>query len=141
MRIIGCSWKYKIKRDGSGAIVKYKACLVASGDMQDLDYASVFAPTVRYTALCVLLALACYHDLEIVQMDIITAFLDANVTSGVYMEQSEGYHKPFSNYIRLVYKFDKALYVIREAPRAWNALFTSWLCSFGFTQSLVDPTV
>jgi hypothetical protein len=34
-----------------------------------------------------------------------------------------------------------ALYGIREAPRAWNILFTSWLVSFGFTQSLVDHAV
>jgi len=40
-----------------------------------------------------------------------------------------------------VCKLDKALYGIREAPRAWNALFTSWLVSFGFSQSSVDPAI
>jgi hypothetical protein len=100
MRVIGCSWKYKIKRDGTGAIVKYKARLVARGDMQDLDYASVFAPTVRYTTLRALLALACHHDLEIEQMDVITAFLNADVISDVYMEQPEGYHRSALHYRR-----------------------------------------
>ena len=141
MRVIGCSWKYKIKRDSSGAVIKYKARLVARGDMQDLDYASVFAPTVRYTTLRVLLALACYHDLEIEQMDVVTAFLNADVVSDVYMEQPEGYHKPSSSGTRLVCKLAKALYGIREAPRAWNALFSSWLVSYGFSQSVVDPAV
>ena len=51
MRVIGCSWKYKVKRDSTGSILKYKARLVVRGDMQDLDYTSVFAPTVRYTTL------------------------------------------------------------------------------------------
>jgi hypothetical protein len=35
----------------------------------------------------------------------------------------------------------KALYGIREAPKAWHDLFTSWLIEFGFEQSLVDPCV
>ena len=80
MRFVGCSWKYKIKRDSSGAIVKYKARFVARGDMQDFDYSSVFAPIVRYTTLRVLLALACFHDLEIEQMDVVTDFLNVDVT-------------------------------------------------------------
>jgi len=28
-----------------------------------------------------------------------------------------------------------------KAPKAWNALLTSWLISYGFTHSLVDPGV
>jgi histone deacetylase 1/2 len=118
MRVIGCSWKFKIKRDNNGAIIKYKARLVARGDMQSVDYSSVFAPTVRYTTLRVLLALACHHDLEIEQMDVVSAFLHADVVSDIYIEQSEGYHVPSSIGTRLVCKLDKAFYGIREAPRA-----------------------
>jgi len=65
MRVIGCSWKFKLKRNKSGAITKYKARLVACGDMQYLDFVSVFAPTMRYITLRVLLALACHFGLEI----------------------------------------------------------------------------
>ena len=59
---------------------------MARGDMQEPDWNSVFAPTVRYTTLRVLLALACHEDLEIEQMDVIYAFLNADVESNVYME-------------------------------------------------------
>ena len=51
-------------------------------------------------------------------MDVVTAFLNANVTTGIYMEQLEGYHVPSSSGTRLVCKLDKALYGIREAPRS-----------------------
>ncbi len=118
MRIIGCFWKYKIKPDSMGAIVKYKAQLVARGDMQHVDYASVFAPTVRYTTLRDLLALACHHDLEIEQIDVVSAFLHTNVVYDIYIKQPDGYHVPYSIGIRLVCKLDKALYGVREAPRA-----------------------
>ncbi len=113
MRIIGCSWKFKLKRDSSGAITEYKARLVARCDMQHLDFASVFAPTVRCTTLRVLLALACHYDLEIEQMDVVSAFLHAGVVSDIYMEQPEGYHTLSASGTRLVCKLDKALYGIR----------------------------
>ncbi len=93
--------------------------------MQHVDYASLFAPTVRYTTLRVPLALACHHDLEIEQMDVVSAFSHADVVSDIYMEQPEGYHVPSSIGIRLVCKLDKTLYGIREAPRASNSLFSS----------------
>ena len=51
-------------------------------------------------------------------MDVVTIFLNADVTSDIYMEQPEGYHVPSSFGTRLVCKLDKALYGIREAPRA-----------------------
>jgi hypothetical protein len=41
---------------------------------------------LRYTTLRVLLSLACHEDLEIEQMVVITAFLNADVESNVYME-------------------------------------------------------
>ncbi len=133
MRVIGCSWKYKIKRDSMEAIVKYKARLVARGDMQQVNYAHVFAPTVRYITLRVLLALACHHDLKIEQMDVVCAFLHADVLADIYMEQPEGRHAFSSTGIRLVCKLDNALYDIREGPRDWNSLFSSWFISFGFS--------
>jgi hypothetical protein len=54
------------------------------------------------------------------------------------MEQTQGFvvHSPGGDH--LVCHLRKALYGIREDPRAWNALLTSWLISCGFKQSLVD---
>ena len=112
MRTIGCSWKFRIKRDSSRAITKYKTRLVARGDMQHLDFAFAFAPTVRYTTLLVLLALACHYDLEIEQMHGVSAFLHADVVSDIYMEQSEGYYTPSTISTRLVCNLDKAFYGI-----------------------------
>jgi len=140
MRVIGCSCKYKIKLDDNlGTIIKYKARLVTHGIMQDLDSSSFFALAVRYTTLRGFLALlACHHDLEIGQMDVMSAFLNADVVSDIYTKQSEGYYTPSSIDTRLVCKFNKALYGIREAHRACNALFSGSLISYGFSQSVVD---
>ena len=120
--------------------MKYKARLVARGDMQEMDWNSVFAPTLRYTSLRVILALAAYHDYEIEQMDVITAFLNADVVSEVYMEQPQGY-KTTKDGGELVCKLKKALYEIREAPQAWNSLLSEWLINVNFKQSKVDPAI
>ena len=74
-------WRFKVKRDADGSIIKYKARLCARGDQQTsgIDYSETFAPTVRYTTLRVLLALACYHDLEVEQFDVVSVFLNDDV--------------------------------------------------------------
>ena len=79
--------------------------------------------------------------LKIEQIHVVSAFLHADVVSDTYMEQPEGYYTPSAHGTRLVSKLHKALYGIREAPRAWNALLSSWLVSFGFSQSSVDPAI
>ena len=62
------------------------------------------------------LALACRHNLEIEQMDVVTPFLNADVVSQVFMDQPEGYKVLSNDGARLVYHLRKTLYVIREAP-------------------------
>ncbi len=86
MHVIGSSWKFKLKLDKTGFVIKLKARLVARGDMQAMDWNSVVAPIVRYTTLRAILALDAHHDYEIEQMDVVTAFLNAYVVSEVYME-------------------------------------------------------
>jgi hypothetical protein len=87
------------------------------------------------------MALANYNDSEIEQTNVVAAFLNAEVESNIYMEEPQGFGTTVADETRLFYHSKKALYGIREAPKAWNALLTSWLISYGFTQSLVDPGV
>ncbi len=77
----------------------------------------MFSPTVKYTSLRVLLAIACNQDLEVEQMNVITTFLNADVETNVYMRQPEG-HEVTSENGELVCHLRKALYGIREVPRA-----------------------
>ena len=86
-RAIGSVWVYKVKRGANGEIVKFKARICARGDQQisDVDFSEIFAPTVRYTTLRVLLALAAYYSLEVLQFDVCTAFLNAEVNEPIYI--------------------------------------------------------
>ncbi len=81
-----------------------------------MDWHSVFAPTLRYTSLRVILALVAYHDYEIEQMSVVTAFLNADVVSNIYMDQPQGFKNISKNGGELVCKLKNVTYGIREAP-------------------------
>ena len=142
-RAIGCLWRFKVKRDAEGNIIKYKARLCARGDHQQegVDYNETFSPTVRYQTLRTLLALACYYDLEVEQFDAVCAFLNANVEEEIYMDQPEGFETYSATGGRLVCRLNKALYGLVQAPRCWNQKVTAWLHEYGFEQSKVDPGI
>ena len=63
-RSIGLKWVYKVKRDERGAIVKYKARLVARGFVQreGIDFEEVFALVARIESVRLLLAMAAVKD-------------------------------------------------------------------------------
>jgi len=56
------------------------------------------------------------YNLEIVQFDIATVFLNSELVEDVIMEQTNGY-KVGNN---LVCKLVKGLYGLKQAPRAWH---------------------
>jgi hypothetical protein len=51
-------------------------------------------------------------------MDVVAAFLNADLVFETYMDQSQGLRKTTNNGGELACKLKRALYRIREAPRA-----------------------
>ncbi|WJX67634.1 hypothetical protein P8452_52084 [Trifolium repens] len=87
IRPIGCKWVFKKKTDMDGKVHTYKARLVAKGYKQihGVDYDETFSPVAMLKSVRILLAIAAYHDYEIWQMDVKTAFLNENLLEDVYM--------------------------------------------------------
>ena len=88
---IGCKWVYKKKIGVDGQVETYKARLVAKGfrQKQSIDYDETFSPVSMLKSIRIMLAIAGYHDYEIWQMDVKTAFLNGYLEEEVYMSQSE----------------------------------------------------
>jgi hypothetical protein len=142
-RTIGIMWRFMVKRDANGSIIKYEARLCAPRDQQTnrIDYNETFAPTVRYIALREVLAFACCHDLEVKQFNEVSAFLNADVHETIYMHHLEGFQQFHSKGKKMICKLNRALYGIKLGLRAWNSCVTEWIENYGLTQSHVDPGI
>ena len=72
-------------------------------------------------------------------MDVKTAFLHGTIKEEVYVEQPLGFEVQDQD--THVCRLKKALYGLKEAPRAWYKRIDSYLKKLGFTHSNVDPNL
>ncbi|GKD11397.1 retrovirus-related pol polyprotein from transposon TNT 1-94, partial [Tanacetum coccineum] len=139
--VINLKWIYKVKLDELGGILKNKARLVARGYCQEegIDFEESFAPMAKLEAVWIFLAFAAHMNMIVYQMDVKMEFLKCILHEEVYISQSDGFVDPDNpNY---VYRLKKALCGLKQAPRAWYDLLTSFLLSQGFSKGTVDPTL
>jgi hypothetical protein len=83
-----------------------------------------------------LLALAAHDNVDAYQYDVSTAFLHASLVEETYVEQPPGHVNP--NFPNHVYKLNKAMYGLKNAPRAWSDHLMGILGKLGYTQSKKD---
>ncbi|GJY98562.1 retrovirus-related pol polyprotein from transposon TNT 1-94 [Tanacetum coccineum] len=72
-------------------------------------------------------------------MDVKTVFLNGNMWEEVYVSQLDGFLDPDNP--NHVYKLKKALYRLKQAPRTWYDMLSSFLISQDFSKGSVDPTL
>lgn len=139
MREISGKWLFKIKRDASGGIERYKARFVARGFSQraGVDYFDVYAPVVHSDSLRLLFALCAQFKLKFKQFDVATAFLSGEVEEELYVQPPEGLKIPEGHTCRLV----KSLYGLKQAPKCFNNKFTEMVLKFGLHRTYSDPSV
>jgi hypothetical protein len=75
---IGLKWVYKLNKNATGVVVKYKTSLVAKGYVQreGVDFEKVFAPVARLDSVRLLLALAAHEGWLVHHLDVKSAFLN-----------------------------------------------------------------
>jgi Reverse transcriptase (RNA-dependent DNA polymerase) len=71
-----------------------------------------------FKSIRILLAIATFHDYEIWQMDVKTAFLNGDLEEDVYMTQPMGFEDP--NNASKICKLKKSIYGLKQASRSWN---------------------
>jgi hypothetical protein len=71
-----------------------------------------------FKSIHILLAIAAFHDYEIWQMDVKTAFLNGNIDEELYMMQPEGFVNPKD--ADKVCKLQRSIYGMKQASRSWN---------------------
>nr|GFB41161.1 hypothetical protein [Tanacetum cinerariifolium] len=113
VRPIETKWVLKNKKDERGIVIKNKARLVAQRHTQEegIDYDEVFTPVARIEAIRLFLAYASFMG-----------FTDPEFPAKVY-------------------KVEKAMYGLHQAPRAWYGTLSKYLLTNGFQRGTIDQTL
>ncbi|GJX01998.1 putative ribonuclease H-like domain-containing protein [Tanacetum coccineum] len=113
-RAIGTKWVFRIKKDERGIVIKNKARLVAQGYTQE-------------------------EGIGYDEMDVKSAFLYGKIKEEVYVCQPLGFEDP--DFFDRVYKVEKALYGLHQAPRAWYETLSIYLLDNRFQRGKIDKTL
>ncbi|GJU41522.1 putative ribonuclease H-like domain-containing protein [Tanacetum coccineum] len=134
-------WVYRNKKDERGIVVRNKSRLVAQGYKQEegIDYDEVFAHVARIEAIRLFLAYASFMNFLVYQMDVKSAFLYGTIEEEVYVSQPLGFVD--LEFPEKVYKVEKALYGLHQAPRAWYETLSTYLLDNGFYRGQIDKTL
>ena len=140
-KVIGVKWIFKTKLNEKGEVDKHKARLVAKGfhQTQGVDFYEVFAPVARWDTIRLLLSIAAQRGWCVHQLDVKSAFLHGELKEDVYVEQPKGFE--VKNEERKVYKLNKALYGLRQAPRAWYSKIEGYFEKEGFKKCYCEHTL
>ena len=122
-------------------MIHNNARLVAQGysQMEGVDYDETFALVARMESIKILLALACHLKFKLYQMDMKTTFLNGILKEDVYVAQPKGFIDP--HFLDHVLYLKKALYGIKQAPRAWYDRLTQYLVSHVFIRGKANQTL
>ncbi|GJR98608.1 putative ribonuclease H-like domain-containing protein [Tanacetum coccineum] len=140
-RAISTKWVFKNKKDERGIMIRNKARLVAQGYTQEegIDYDGVFALVARIEAIRLFLSYASFKDFVVYQMDVKSAFLYGKIEEEVYVCQPPGFKDP--DFPDRVYKVEKALYGLHQAPRALYETLSTYLLDNEFQRGKIDNLI
>lgn len=143
-KILRPKWIYEYKVDKStNTLLRFKARLVAMGNTQTqgIDYDQTFSPVVKIQSIRILIVIALMLDWEVEQVDIDTAYLNADLTIHNVMATPEGYEKYDDEGFKIVLILLKSIYGLHQSGREWNKTIATYIKEIDFTQSIADPCV
>ena len=141
-KVIKSTWAFHQKRTPGGDPTKKKARLCMHGDqmVQNVDYFESYSPVVQWSSVRLLLILSIVHGLETRQVDYVNAFAQAELDKDVYIEIPQGVEH--NNDANCIFKLNKSLYGMSDAPLMFFELLKSNLEKVGFEQyKTIDPCI
>ena len=116
-KVIGSKWVFCVKHGPDRGIQKYKARIVAQGftQVKGLNYDQMFAPVVKLSTFCTILAIATQQNLTIHQMDVKSAYLNSKIKEEIYMEAPPSLEIPEGMVLRL----NRAVYSTKQGSHMW----------------------
>nr|GAT57284.1 predicted protein [Mycena chlorophos] len=125
---------YTRKRDASGTVNRRKVryCVLGNRQIYGRNYTNTTSPTVRLESFRALLHLAASRGLDLQQVDIKTAYLNAPLPENEiqYCRQPRGFEdKERSDWIWMLLK---SVYGLHQAGRWWNKTLNAAMTEWGF---------
>jgi hypothetical protein len=136
MNVVSSVWAFKRKRYPDGSIRKLKARICARGfeQIEGVDYFETFAPVVQWMTVRLILIMTILLNLENKQIDYTAAFLQAPLDHDVYVEMPKLFEADGK-----VWMLKRAIYGLKDAPRAYFLHTKDKLEDLNFRQSDADP--
>jgi hypothetical protein len=138
-RVLGCRWVFNVKYTPTGLVDRFKARLVAQGfgQVPGDDYLETFSPTIRAESLRLLLSIGASEDMDIRQIDVVSAYPRSDLHAEVYMKPPEGLYCPEGYVLRL----RKSLYGLKQSGREWYIEACKGLGELGFQPIFSEPSI
>ena len=136
--MVGCRWILTVKINPDGSINPYKAWLVAKEYTQkyEIDYEDTFAPVAKINTIWVFILLAANLDWPLRQFYVKNTFLNGTIKEEVYMDLPLG-----TRYTDRVCKLKRALYGLKQSPRAWFEWLSTFTRKLNYKKNNVDHTL
>nr|GFB53216.1 retrovirus-related Pol polyprotein from transposon TNT 1-94 [Tanacetum cinerariifolium] len=139
--LLTLKWLFKNKHDEEQTVIRNKSRLVVRGYRQEegINFEESFASIARMEAIRIFLAYDAHKSFMVFQMDVKTTFLHGSLKEDVYVCQPEGFID--ADHPSHVYKLNKALYRLKQAPRAWYGELSTFLLQNHFFKGTIDLTL
>lgn len=134
---ISSKWVFSVKTNSLEEVTRFKARLVARGFTQKLgvDYDWTFSPVVGIEHIRMMFALAAEHNMFIHQIDIKTAFLNADLDKELFMRI------PLGNGKQKVVRLLKSIYGLKQSPLLWYKTLEEELFALHFQKCESDGNI
>lgn len=106
---------------------------------EGVDFVETYSPVVCTATIRSVLHVATIKGCKIKQLDVENAFLHGELKETVYMKQPPGLEDPEKP--GSICKLKKAIYGLRQSPRAWFDKFSTFLIELGFRCTHADPSL
>ncbi|KAI3638350.1 hypothetical protein MIR68_003961 [Amoeboaphelidium protococcarum] len=138
-QLLSSKFVFKYKTGPTGQLERRKVRWCIRGFLQDIDWATIFAPVVKYCTIRFLLVLTVLLSWRLCQFDVKTAFLNAKLNTPVYTSLPKGFK--CGNNKSLIMKLLKSVYGLKEAPKLRHDLLKESLKSIGFSDLHSDTSL
>ncbi len=132
-------WRFKVKKNEKGEIVRHKARWCADGSRENFQRPpeTKYSPVAEMSTIRMIFALAAAKGQVVLQADFPNAYLNADLDEKIYVAQPKGIEElGKEDHVCLL---RKALYGTSISGRMWHETLKSTMVSLGYQQSKIDP--